>query len=237
MNKKKNYITDEVETILHQATIISEGYNQNWCNTAHLFAAFMKFITEKSTIRTVLLQTENYSFFKYITDSEIRDDEIILKKNNNFYEILGENTNIPATETVKSFVKFDGKNEDPDYTKFANEFINLLIKYGINGINYKYVFQVTNPIVSEKTEDQITIEPDILDICKTLHQRYIDTKEIQTIYCLLEALFKELNETRMPPTKEYYMEVYDILAKASKYVRFSSYYHPNPDFEYFKDIP
>lgn len=55
-------------------------------------------------------------------------------------------------------------------------------------------------------------------------------------YKALNDLFKELNETRMPPTKEYYMEVYDVLGKASKYVSFSGNYHSNPDFEYLEFI-
>ena len=58
----------------------------------------------------------------------------------------------------------------------------------------------------------------------------------RSYYKAMNELFKELNETRKPPTKEYYMEVYDILAKASKYVNFSSSYHPNPDFEYLEHI-
>lgn len=58
----------------------------------------------------------------------------------------------------------------------------------------------------------------------------------RSYYKALNDLFKELNDTRMPPTKEYYMEVYDVLGKASKYVRFSSNYHPHPDFEYLEFI-
>lgn len=58
----------------------------------------------------------------------------------------------------------------------------------------------------------------------------------RSYYKALNDLFKELNETRMPPTKEYYMEVYDILGKASRYVRFSSNYNPHPDFEYLEFI-
>lgn len=58
----------------------------------------------------------------------------------------------------------------------------------------------------------------------------------RSYYKVLNELFKELNSTMKPPTKEYYMEVYDILGKASKYVRFSSSYHPNPDFEYLEFI-
>ena len=58
----------------------------------------------------------------------------------------------------------------------------------------------------------------------------------RSYYKALNELFKELNATMKPPTKEYYMEVYDILGKASKYVRFSSSYHPNPDFEYLEFI-
>ena len=55
-------------------------------------------------------------------------------------------------------------------------------------------------------------------------------------YNELNKLFKELNETRRPPTKEYYMEVYDVLNKASRYVNYSSSYNPHPDFEYLEAV-
>lgn len=50
------------------------------------------------------------------------------------------------------------------------------------------------------------------------------------LYCELNDMFKELNETRKPPTREYFKEVNGILLRASKIIKLSNYCELEPDF-------
>ena len=50
------------------------------------------------------------------------------------------------------------------------------------------------------------------------------------LYRELNELFKELNKTRKPPTKEYFKEVNGILLRADKVITLSDHCELNPDF-------
>lgn len=56
------------------------------------------------------------------------------------------------------------------------------------------------------------------------------------LYHELNNLFKELNETRKPPTKEYFKEVNGVLLFADKIIRLSPYCELNPDFEALEEF-
>ena len=56
----KKFISDAVEKILSQSTEISVKNRQNWCNTAHVFWALMKFLQDKANIRTFILKCLKY---------------------------------------------------------------------------------------------------------------------------------------------------------------------------------
>lgn len=50
------------------------------------------------------------------------------------------------------------------------------------------------------------------------------------LYDELNFMFKELNVTRKPPTKEYFKEVNGILLRADKIITLSDHCELNPDF-------
>lgn len=55
-------------------------------------------------------------------------------------------------------------------------------------------------------------------------------KHAPYLYRELNSMFKELNGTRKPPTKEYFKEVNGILLRADKVIYLSDYCELNPDF-------
>jgi len=58
----------------------------------------------------------------------------------------------------------------------------------------------------------------------------------KSLYHALNNLFKELNQTRKPPTKEYFKEVNGILLFADRIIRLSPYCELNPDYEALEDF-
>lgn len=50
------------------------------------------------------------------------------------------------------------------------------------------------------------------------------------LYRELNVMFKELNKTKKPPTKEYFKEVNGILLRADDIIELSEYCELNPDF-------
>lgn len=56
------------------------------------------------------------------------------------------------------------------------------------------------------------------------------------LYHALNELFKELNQTRKPPTKEYFKEVNGILLKADKIITLSDHCELNPDFIFLEEF-
>lgn len=56
------------------------------------------------------------------------------------------------------------------------------------------------------------------------------------LYHDLNVLFKELNETRRPPTKEYFKEINGILVYASEIIQLSRYCELNVDFVLQKEV-
>lgn len=52
----------------------------------------------------------------------------------------------------------------------------------------------------------------------------------KSLYNALNTLFKELNKTKKPPTKEYFKEVNGILLFADKVITLSDYCTLNPDY-------
>lgn len=52
----------------------------------------------------------------------------------------------------------------------------------------------------------------------------------KSLYTALNALFKELNKTKKPPTKEYFKEVNGVLLYADKVITLSDYCTLNPDY-------
>lgn len=50
------------------------------------------------------------------------------------------------------------------------------------------------------------------------------------LYNALNTLFKELNKTKKPPTKEYFKEVNGVLLRADKVITLSNYCTLNPDY-------
>lgn len=192
-NNKVAYLDEAVRNIIDRATSLSAKYNQQWCNTGHLFAALMAYINENTATKSVLLKTENHTFFKYITDPKIKESDIVINKVDGVYSILGEKTNIPASENIVSCLKYfkEPSETDKEKTEFANEFIDILIKYQIDAVNFKHKFLILNPINETKLEETITIDRDLLDVCNTLKENYINTKQSQNIYDLIIALFQE----------------------------------------------
>ena len=63
------------------------------------------------------------------------------------------------------------------------------------------------------------------------HYAHEDLNTMEAIkpayYRELNLMFEELNDTRRPPTKEYYAEIKKILLSASKYIRLSGNFIPN----------
>ena len=57
----------------------------------------------------------------------------------------------------------------------------------------------------------------------------------RNIYNELNLLFTALNETKAPPTVEYYKEVNKVLIYASKFITLSEYCNLYPDFELLDD--
>lgn len=55
------------------------------------------------------------------------------------------------------------------------------------------------------------------------------------LYNELNQLFTFLNETKCPPTLDYYKEVNEILLVASRFIKLSPYCNLNPDFELVKE--
>ena len=53
---------------------------------------------------------------------------------------------------------------------------------------------------------------------------------VRCLYRELNELFKELNKTKKPPTKEYFKEVNGILLRADKIITLSDHCELNPDF-------
>lgn len=58
----------------------------------------------------------------------------------------------------------------------------------------------------------------------------------RSLYCELNNLFKELNQTRKPPTKEYFKEVNGVLLFADRIITLSPYCELNPDYEALEEF-
>lgn len=61
-------------------------------------------------------------------------------------------------------------------------------------------------------------------------------QNIKRLYIELNLLFKELNRTKKPPTREYFKEVNGVLLRANKVITLSHLWEPNPDFVLLEDI-
>ena len=188
-----SYITKTAKGIITDAANFSIKYKQNWCNLGHVFLSLRDFLLKNSNIRAYLLTTEHRCFMKYVTDPSIPESSIVPEEKDGYYTILGENTEIPTTEKIVRFIKSDLKSENSSYTEFANDFLNIMIKYKIDGINFTEIFLILNPVPQKELNmnEGISYQPDILNVTSQLERNFAETQTEQDVYDLVQFMFSD----------------------------------------------
>ena len=187
----KKFISDAVEKILSQSTEISVKNRQNWCNTAHVFWALMKFLQDKANIRTFILKTDNDEcFVKNIFGNEnLSDSNIGVTMKENQYYLYDTPTGIDTSHKVQTFKKVLQGHEDKEYGKIATSFMKILDNYGINYVNFKHCFLTANKPTEGVFDGDISIQKDYSNLIETLKNNCVKTGQTQDVPQLIEALF------------------------------------------------
>lgn len=216
---KKKFITDAVETVISGATEISFKNNQNWCNTGHLFWSLMKFLSNAGTAKTFSIEFDNGYHHIVTLSSDV--DEPKLQNLDGEWVLNGKSITVISSQNVtKCTLISEGKN-DKTYAELADKFNAILSKYDITYLNYKYCFNIANPVGKNEIENSITIQPDLKNLIKQLQDRFLATRTVQDIPQLIEILFTS--------------EAYDV-RKIFDFLSTSMFDEPRPNFNVPKNF-
>lgn len=189
-NTKIVGVSENVISIIDEAAEIAAKRGQSWCNTTHLFNAFLIYMKYNSSTRTLILKSPSRSFVKYVLDDKIQLDTVKAVKKNGTYHVLGEDTEIPITEEIDVIAEKESSHGD-NYRDFANDFMEIISRYGINSLNFSNIFAVAEPSEEGRVENSISIEQDINAILQNLYNKYVQTGVVQDVYDLLIELFND----------------------------------------------
>ena len=150
MEEKKNIsVTPAILTIMDLAESYARDNRNEILNTTHLFIGVQKFLLSVSTVKCYIFKTEKVNTIINVYNSDDEDLPIIIKDDRYFLGNVDTGiTSIDNTVTQCSLEVVG--NRDPFYSEFADAFLQILDKYHIESINYKYKMKAMNLTLSEE---------------------------------------------------------------------------------------
>ncbi len=191
MEEKKNIsVTPAILTIMDLAESYARDNRNEILNTTHLFIGVQKFLLSVSTVKCYIFKTEKVNTIINVYNSDDEDLPIIIKDDRYFLGNVDTGiTSIDNTVTQCSLEVVG--NRDPFYSEFADAFLQILDKYHIESINYKYKMKAMNLTLSEEDYVKKITAPEVNNVISSLNRRAQELKRQQDVFDFIKVLFED----------------------------------------------
>ena len=191
MEEKKNIsVTPAILTIMDLAETYARDNRNEILNTTHLFIGVQKFLLSVSTVKCYVFKTEKINTIINVYNSDDEELPVIIKDDRYFLGNVDTGvTSVDNTVTECSLV-VEG-NRDPFYSEFADAFLQILDRYHIESINYKYKMKAMNLTLSEEDYVKKITDPEVNNLISSLNRRAQELKRQQDVFDFIKLLFED----------------------------------------------